>query len=247
MGESSAATSLQELMRLEEERQNDVRRAVLRRREADDEARRDAERRAEEAEHAQKRSEDERVRAEASRDREEAARHRAMEAAAVEHERLAATARAHAAEQMLQREHDVAMEKLRLDAALAGARRWVVVVATVAVAAVTGGVMLYALQLKPTSDRALAAAVGDVAARDLTVGQLRARAESAERDGEQAARELEAARRDSARLARENAEMRRAIDAAKAPKGHVGGAATHEKASSPACNPKDPMCFDLPK
>jgi hypothetical protein len=242
--ESSALFSLQELSRMEEQRTQAAAEAEARAREVLERAARYAHEQAAEARKDREREEAEARRAIERAAREEAAHIDAMRRAAVEAARIATEAQARAVEIERQRVHDLEVKRARGSARSADAKT--ATLSGLFGAAVAAGITmgLYFGVVGPRAEAGQRDAMGEVASRDATIGELRARADAAEA-------RLEALTTDLAAVRDENARLHGQIDIAPRPPvphvGHVPGVpprADHTLDGLTTCPPgsKDPLC-----
>jgi colicin import membrane protein len=199
--EGSVQFSLQELVRLEEERIREQERDRAREAEAERLAiaRAQEERRA--AQEAKMRAERERKRAEEARAREEAARLEAIEQAALEHARWSAQMKAQSEEAERLRAHERELERIRQSGARGAGWRGGLLGALVAAAATSAVALgVYYTSIAPQADKREEILKEQVAEREGAVAKLTASlAEQKERiDGLQ--RQLDDARGDNQKL-----------------------------------------------
>ena len=241
--DESVAFSLKELMKLEDERVDEERAALLaaERRAASERAARDeAERQARII------AEEERARS-LAKEREEEARLEAMQRATVEQARITVEARTRADESERERAHERELTRMRLEATKRpGPALYIGSAMGGAGLALAAFLVFFFAIAKPDSDRRIRELQGSVdAERDRAAGlDVRLGSESAKLQITQ--RELEAARRQLAAVPVAPA----VATAPKPPVVHGGGVVPKlpvgPKDDKPCVDPHDPLCFHIP-
>ncbi|HEY8041857.1 MAG TPA: hypothetical protein VIF15_18765 [Polyangiaceae bacterium] len=245
---SSVMFSLQELSRMEEERVRTLEEESARERAMRERSEREAEQRARSEREAHARAEEEARREVERRAREEAARIEAIHRAAVEAARAAAEARVHADERERARRHELELEQARVSARPGGAKGAAMAAAFGAVVAAGVAMALHFGVVAPREQARAAQASAEIASRDVTLTELRARADATEARVRSLEDDLAAART-------ANGELRADLAAAtRTPPPRSGG--WHGQAGPPrndvphldgftTCPPgsKDPLCL----
>jgi fused signal recognition particle receptor len=181
---SSVLFSLQELSRMEEERVRAQAEASARQRAEAERALRQAEEKERGEQAARERAEAEaRLRAE-QQVREEVARVEAIRLAATDAARISAEASARAEERERERRHELELARARATARAGGALRTAVAAAVGAACALGAAAAAYGGRVMPREQARAAQARADLASRDQTSDQLRAKLDAA---GERAA------------------------------------------------------------
>jgi len=247
--ESSVLFSLQELMKLEQDRIKQEEDDKKRRQDNEVRAREDAERKAREEEQARLHAEEERRRLEEQRKREEAARLEALRQAEIERARVAAEEQARLDAMKAAQAHELEVAKLKQDKHKKNLTIGIgLVLAVLLIGGGTGGFIWY--RSAKAQEELQAETQRQLAERDAQMKKLQSQLETQERKVNDLVSQLAAAHDDATR-AKIQAELAAAQKDAAAIKGAMRGTATSgDKGSStpkPACTCQrgDPLCSCL--
>lgn len=251
MRESSVLFSLNQLMKLEQDRVHEEDLAARDRAEAEAAARREAEQRARAQEEATRCAEEARRRAEAAVRREQEARLQAIQLGELERARVEALQKAHIDQLAQAQEHERRMAALAQDAQKRRLTRALIAGAALTVSIFGGGAGLYFGSVRPAVEAERQREHEAALAREARVEELKAELGRANAAADRALQALTETKSDAdrARAERDAAEARRALDQAQKNLSGVARApvADRKQVCRPCAYAGDPMCDSLCK